>query len=738
MSTIPNQDLSQFAWPASQLGAALAALARQSGLQGSRIELGKAMESPAMLDGEALDNWLEYAAHQLGIEVESVETSYGEVESLMGHAAPALLRLPTDETVPNDMFLALLKTGRGQLTLLTPELVQRSVPIETTCHALRDPLNAPLLDARRELLAEAGVAEERRETVLAALLNEQLGTIRIGGCWLLRLPPNAGWWAQVRHTRLFQKLITLFGANVGQPLLLVSAWWLIGRGALQGHFEWVWLVAWALALLTMIPFQLLMSSTQGILAIDAGGLFKQRLLYGILRLEPEEISHQGAGQFLGRVMESESLELLALTGGFAAFFTVVQLATAAAILSMGIGGWLHSLLLIGWVALILLLGWLYARQGRIWLDTFRQMTNDMVERMVGYRTRVAQEDHARWHDEEDRELAHYLDLSAHFDHIGAGLNAIGPRGWLVLGLGWVLYLFVTKPELSTELAISLGGVMLAFQALSTLILGMRSVVDGITAWGQVAPLLQAAGRPVQAPNELVYNMGVNNTVVNRTQTATGSTSPTAEHPITERPAPMIMARDLVFRYRGRTQPVLRECKLDIYPGDRLLLEGESGGGKSTLAALLAGLRTPDAGLLLLRGLDHQTLGADAWRQHVVSAPQFHENHVFTETFAFNLLIGRRWPALPDDLMEAYTICEELGLSDLINRMPAGFQQMVGESGWQLSHGERSRLYIARALLQQADFIILDESFAALDPENLRLALECVLRRAPALMVIAHP
>jgi ATP-binding cassette subfamily B protein len=71
-------------------------------------------------------------------------------------------------------------------------------------------------------------------------------------------------------------------------------------------------------------------------------------------------------------------------------------------------------------------------------------------------------------------------------------------------------------------------------------------------------------------------------------------------------------------------------------------------------------------------------------------------------------------------------------------MPAGMLQMVGETGWQLSHGERSRLYIARALLQGSDMIILDESFAALDPETLRRALSCVLRRAPALMVIAHP
>jgi ATP-binding cassette subfamily B protein len=88
--------------------------------------------------------------------------------------------------------------------------------------------------------------------------------------------------------------------------------------------------------------------------------------------------------------------------------------------------------------------------------------------------------------------------------------------------------------------------------------------------------------------------------------------------------------------------------------------------------------------------------------------------------------------------EADTVCRELGLGDVLDRMPSGLLQMVGEGGWQLSHGERSRVYIARALLQDASLVILDESFAALDPENLRTALECVLRRARTLMVIAHP
>jgi ATP-binding cassette subfamily B protein len=202
--------------------------------------------------------------------------------------------------------------------------------------------------------------------------------------------------------------------------------------------------------------------------------------------------------------------------------------------------------------------------------------------------------------------------------------------------------------------------------------------------------------------------------------------------------PLLVARDLTFRYRPSGRPVIQDCTLQIYPGDRLLLEGPSGGGKSTLAALLTGLRRPESGSLYLWGFDRQLLGSEEWRRHVVMAPQFQENHIFSDTLGFNLLMGRRWPPLPEDLQEADAVCRALGLGDLIDRMPSGFQQMLGESGWQLSHGERSRLFIARTLLQKADLIILDESFGALDPENLYRSLRTVLERATTVMVIAHP
>jgi ATP-binding cassette subfamily B protein len=208
------------------------------------------------------------------------------------------------------------------------------------------------------------------------------------------------------------------------------------------------------------------------------------------------------------------------------------------------------------------------------------------------------------------------------------------------------------------------------------------------------------------------------------------------------PAPagevLIAARNVGFRYPGRAAPALADCSLEIRRGDRILLEGPSGGGKSTLATLIAGLREPDQGALELGGVQQRALGLPRWRERVGVVPQFHENHVFTATFAFNVLLGRGWPPRHEDLAEAEAVCRALELGPLLDRMPSGLQQIVGESGWQLSHGERSRLFIARALLQKLDVRVLDESFAALDPETLERVLGCVLDRAETLVVIAHP
>ena len=255
--------------------------------------------------------------------------------------------------------------------------------------------------------------------------------------------------------------------------------------------------------------------------------------------------------------------------------------------------------------------------------------------------------------------------------------------------------------------------MLAQRALGGIGGGLSSLSRATFAWQRVADIFRAGSREQ------------------------GHAQPMLSGRSADTGGAVIEGRNLRYAYDANSLTVIDGANVSIARGDRVLIEGPSGGGKSTLAGLLTGLSRPDGGLLLLDGLDRPTLG-DEWHRHVTAAPQFHENHILAGTLAFNLLMGRQWPASETDIEEAKELCEELELGDLLRRMLGGIHQRVGETGWQLSHGERSRIFLARALLQQADVTILDESFASLDPATMDQCLKTALGKAETLVVIAHP
>lgn len=707
-----TRDLSTLAWPVAHLGIAIEALARESGLQPRAVPLPAAPEQISH-DRDALTQWIETASAWLGVDAEPVALRYQEVQALLSNPGPALLRLKDNDV----RFLLLLGSRHRTVSVLRPDLGIEFLSPTLIRDFLCQPLEAFLVPEVDAGLADADISEQRQEQARAAMLSERLRDQPVSECWFLHLTPGANFWAQLRLARLPQRILLLASMHTVQYVLWILSWWLIGRAALEGWFDYGWLLGWGLLLLTLVPFQLLTTWLQGVIAIGGGVLLKRRLLYGALCLRPEEIRNQGVGQFLGRVIESEAVESLALSGGFLALVAAIELAISIIVLGAGAGGVLHALLLLGWIVVTLVLSRRYFEHRQDWAKTRLRMTQDLVEHMVGHRTRLVQEPREHWHDADDQTLERYLETSEKMDHSGAVLLAFVPRGWLVVGFLGLVRVFVMRGATPVSLAIALGGILLANRALTRLAAGLENIADAAISWRQVAQLFSAAARPpLVSPPIFTFTRYAPESNGRR----------------------LVEAHDLVFQYQDRSDPVLRGCNLTIGSGERLLLEGTSGGGKSTFTSLLTGMRSQHSGLLLLDGLDRNTLGEDGWRRRIVAAPQFHENHVFTETLAFNLLMGRRWPPREEDLKEAETMCRELGLGGLLGRMPAGLQQMVGETGWQLSHGERSRLYIARALLQGSGLIILDESFAALDPETLRQSLSCILRRAPTLMVIAHP
>ncbi len=355
------------------------------------------------------------------------------------------------------------------------------------------------------------------------------------------------------------------------------------------------------------------------------------------------------------------------------------------------------------------------------------MTHALIERMLGHRTRLAQELPARWHEEEDHELAHYAEASEQWDAATARVVALSRRGLLPVAI------LATLPGVlagasTARIAVGVGAALMATRALAALTTGALALSGARVLFHSVRPILDAAKRS-NASGEAARE-SEKGRVTRASPLSPGAAPPKAQA--------LLEVRDLVFKHAGAPRAVLERASLVVRSGERVLLEGPSGSGKSTFASILTGLRGQGSGLLLLGGLDMATWTSHGWGAQIASAPQFHENHVVSGTLAMNLLLGRAWPPSQEDLQNARALCEELGLGELLARMPSGLMQLVGESGWQLSHGEQSRVFVARALLQRASVVVLDEAFGALDPVTMRKVMTCVEARASTLIVIAHP
>jgi ATP-binding cassette subfamily B protein len=707
-----DPDLMCLSWPRDQLGQAVEALARFSGLLDAAGGSAAMQTIPPIEASAHIGNWLQWAAGRLGVEAEPVEFPLPELAHGLSKACPMVQALHDGREF---RFLLLLKAQGRSITLVGPDLRLHRRPTDVIGAAATAQFEAPLNRDLDRLMEAAKVVPARRASVRSAMLRHRLAGQMVSGCWLLRLPATAPFFTQLKRAGLIHRLGWIIMLFIGVYLVEIIGWALIGAAALDGRLDLAWLVAWLLLLVSNIPLRLGATWLDSTFALDLGRILKQRLLAGALRMDCDAIKHQGAGQLLGRVIESQALELLALNGGMTAFVAVMELMFAAWILTTGAAGYWHLLALLIWLAVTLAFCRRYFRRLCAWTAARLDMTHELIEHMVGHRTRLAQERPGRRDVAEDRTMRDYLALSRRVDNAITPIAGGAAGGWVILALLGLAPAFITGAASPAAIAISLGGILLANRAFTGIASGIASLSQAGVAWTLVSELFRAASAPVEQK----------------------CAPPPAPADVTMPGRKLIDASDVVFRYRPEGRAILRGLDLTVYQGERILLEGGSGGGKSTLAALLTGLRVPESGLLLLNGLDRPTLGS-TWHQVATEAPQFHENHILGGSLAFNLLMGRNWPPTAQDMVKARALCVELGLRGLLDRMPAGLLQQIGETGWQLSHGERSRVFLARALLQEARLTILDESFAALDPETLKGCLKCVIAHAGTLIVIAHP
>ncbi len=691
--------LDDLLWPGTESGAAVEALGRATGLvpPGERVD---AADGPGR-------------AEALGLDLHGVRAAYNTLPDLVAKAGPAILTVFSTAGPPR--LLAVLGPASlfGRVPVLCPSGECRRVSVQHLVATMRhgiEAAEAPKVDAALDLARlPPGPARARAR---AALLAKRLHGRPMGGGRLLRAAPHARPLVLARDAGVLSPLALAIGARLLATALALGGWALIGQGALEGRLSPGWLAGWGLLLLTGLVFSQVVALAQGEAAIRAGVWTKQALLRGAMATDPEAWRKEGAGGALARVGESQAIEDLVLTGGLEALLAVVDLAAATWVLVQGAAGLpLAATLLLGVFVAALVAGRMVQLRGR-WTAHRRGLTALLVERMAGHRTRLAQAEPDRLYAGEDDALEAYLAAFQPLDRLRIGAGAWLGGGWTLLALAVLAVPFVLQGSDGVGMAIAVGGILLGQGALASIGGRLDGLASAAVSWQEVGPLLQAAR---QSP----------------------SPAKVPPPPGPARSGEVVRSKGLAVGWPGRP-PILSQVDLSLSVGDRVLLTGPSGGGKSTLAGVLTGARAPSDGLLLLRGLDRTSLGPRQWRKTVAQAPQFHDNHIFENTLAFNVLIGRSWPPSPGDMAEADRLCRALGLGPLLDKMPAGLNQVVGESGWQLSHGERSRVFLARALLQGAEVVVLDESFAALDPLSLRQCLGVTLQTAPTLVVIAHP
>jgi len=190
---------------------------------------------------------------------------------------------------------------------------------------------------------------------------------------------------------------------------------------------------------------------------------------------------------------------------------------------------------------------------------------------------------------------------------------------------------------------------------------------------------------------------------------------------------------LRFRYRPQLPLVLNNFRLTIGAGQSIGFVGRSGCGKSTLAKIIQRLYVPEAGRILVDGVDIALLD-QAWLRRQIGVVS-QESFLFNRSVRDNIALADPAASL-EAVVQAATLA---GAHEFITQLPEAYNTLVGEQGCNLSGGQRQRIAIARALLSDPKILILDEATSALDYESEQLIQQNLAQicQGRTVLMIAH-
>lgn len=194
----------------------------------------------------------------------------------------------------------------------------------------------------------------------------------------------------------------------------------------------------------------------------------------------------------------------------------------------------------------------------------------------------------------------------------------------------------------------------------------------------------------------------------------------------------IELKKVTFSYDGGPD-VLHEANFTMKKGEMTALVGTSGAGKSTLIDLVLRFYDPVEGSLLVDGVDLKELDLQSWRKTIGVVSQ--DVFLFNDTIANNIVVGDSGAPM-ERVVEA---AKRAYAHDFIQKLPQGYDTVVGDRGWNLSGGQRQRIALARAILKKSEILVLDEATSSLDSESESLIQNYIreIRGTCTIIIVAH-
>ena len=532
-----------------------------------------------------------------------------------------------------------------------------------------------------------------------------------------KMPPTGPRYGWLRFLRPYQMrlalvlgvLIVTTGLGLLQPFFIQQ---LIDQVLLQGREDLIWIFPVAILTIATIRFGLGVFHSIMYASVTTRVLLDMRVDFveHLQKMSPRFFSGTRFGDVIIRLnrdlTQLQELSTGALLGFASHSLTLVGVTTAALLYQ-------PKLFLICAIPfpVALAIGFSYRGPIRRLTQTLRQLAADLasqvMETLSGMRT-------VKTHGRERGELARFLNIGhqmlrkvLQFQRTRAMASGL-PRLCLVISSA-ILYsyggLMVVSGEMPLGVLVALGLYLgMAFAPLHALVELYLQLVQGKVALERVREIRE------QLPEVIEVDGATHCDSIGAT----------------------IELDAVQFRYHP-DQPLLEQLSLRLDPSETVALVGASGAGKSTIVDLMLRFLDPQQGQIRIDGTDLKTLQSASYRRHLAL--------VSTETFLFhgsirdNILFGK--PSATDEEMRQAAI--KVGLPAALGADSAGLETIVGERGEQLSAGQKQRVGIARALLREPSFLILDEATAHLDLASDRQIRDAIaeLMEDATTLVITH-